>query len=427
MRCFICNSTDQWENVDRFRLTNQEMAICKNDGFVSYPKLWKSKEEIFNYYRKEYRPAPNVSNLYTGQRKLHFHAKFLNEEIGKWQKSETKPSIFEVGCAYGMFLDWFRHVVPGATVAGSELTQSMKRVAFAEYGLNLIDEIDTSKKYDMIVSYKVAEHQLDFDKELELYKQCLNDGGIVYISVPTWFDQMTNFGLGGFDIEYYYSTNHVNVWDREIFEYIMNRAGFEMVKKDTVIYDSTYIFKVNESVEKIPMPKHYEKNLAIMEKIKLAFDLFRENKFDEAMAMYPNFPYVYTAWYENNRKVCHDKGFDWTMENHVQKAINACPESSDPIVMATDVCMRFGRWREATKFAELGLKMKPENPVSLSQLANIMREMALAAKDSKERVHYFKQAREVARHLKTVSSQHFEESTNLIYKYSEDIPVEVSP
>jgi hypothetical protein len=153
-------------------------------------------------------------------------------------------------------------------------------------------------------------------------------------------------------------------------------------------------------------------------KIKAAFLAYMSNKFDEAIAQWPDYPQAHISKAEMSRKDLQEKGWPWFRDNVVEKAIAACPTSAAALIMATDFAMRSDSWTEAIKYCERSLVAKPENPVSLHQMTNIMREMALRAGDERERVHYFLQAREVARHLRNVSTQHFKEATDLIFLFN---------
>lgn len=422
MECCNCHAND-WSNVDQYRLKPSGMHICNSCGFSSYPSKWTTYEEIKKHYQSSYRKPPTSSNYYTGQRKLHFHNKFLHSVFEDWktQGLET-PNIFEIGAAYGMVLDWLKGLYPKSKIAGTELTTSYKRVCKHEFGIDLVDDFDESQKYDLIVSYKVAEHQLDVDKELRKYATSLTDEGRLYISVPTWFDSANNFGLGGFDLEYYYDTNHINMWTRPMFENMLSRAGLEIVKKDYLIYDSTYLCKRNDALLATEIYKEDPVEIQDrMDRIKKAYMLFTESKYEEAIAMYPDYPHAHTARSEMIRKESFKHGWDWIKTNIIEKGMKDCPTSVEFIVTCTDLAMRAEKWEEAIKLAELGLHLKPENPVSLSQLINIMREIALRAKDDKAKIHYFKQARDIARHLKAVSAQHFREATDMIYTFDAQI------
>lgn len=427
MNCIIC-SHDKWENVDQYRVKPSGMEMCTNCSFISYPSRWKSKKEIIDYYRKDYRQPPRSDNLFSGQRKLHFHNLFLSPIFEEWnKKGKDAPEVFEIGAAFGMVLEWVRKTYPGAKVGGTELTTTYKRVAYHEYGLNLVDDIDDTKKYDLIISYKVAEHMLDFNQELDRYVKCLNDDGYLYISVPTWFDSLNNFGLSGFDLEYYYSPDHVNVWTREMFESLLYRAGLTIVKKDYLVYDATYICqkaKILAKVEYSPEDKCVEKKRDLLKRVQESHTLQINNKNDEAIAVYPNYPQAHSSRYELMRKDAHAKGWEWAKQNVIDFAFKSCPESNEIYILAADVAMRFEKYPEAIEYCRAGLKTKPENPVMLNMLINTMRELSMRANSLDERNHYFKQARDISIHLGKVSMQNFRESTDMRYLYGAQMATE---
>jgi hypothetical protein len=405
--------------VDQFRLKPQGMHICTECGFVSYPSKWQSYEKIKAHYRADYRKPPTSANYFTGQRKIAFHNSFLSSLFEEWTLNLVlRPKIFEVGAAFGMVLGWLKDLYPNSVLAGTEWATSYKRVCKHEFGLDLVDDFDDTVKHDLIISYKVAEHQLDADKELRKYALSLTENGRVYISVPTWFDSANNFGMSGFDLEYYYDPNHINCWTRDIFESILARAGLEIVKKDIMMYDSTYLCKRNDDLMATEI--HRENVDAIkdkMNRMKQAYLLYQDQKYAQAIAMYSDYPQAHIALFEMNRAQNFKMGWAWMKKQCIEPALAQCPTSVDLIVAATDMAMRSEQWQEAIKWGELGLKVKPENPSSLSQLINIMREIALRATDEKSKEHYFKQARDISRHLRMVSTQHFREAVDMIYTF----------
>lgn len=424
MRCIVCDSND-WENVDKFRLKPAGMEMCKKCGFVSYPSKWATEAEIKAHYRKSYRAAPTAVNFFTGQRKLHYHNAFLQPVFQAWEKAGlTNPAIFEVGAAYGMFLAFMRDKFPGADVSGTEWATAYRRNAYHEFGINLFEDFDTSKQYDLIASYKVAEHQLDVDQQIALYAKHLKPGGLLYISVPTWFDSMSCFGIQGFDLGYYYDPNHINVWTRSMFELILEKAGFEILSENHVMYDSTYLCRVKQAgapAKEITLegPDNIKLRLA---QIQSAAKLAAAGDFEGAIRLFPNFPSAWVNWFEGNRKPFFDLGWEWIEENVISKAMKACPEKIDVLVMVVDLHMRANKFKEALPFIEQSLTIAPENVMSLHQLVNCMRELGLRATDPKEKIAAFEEGRKAAQHLKQVSAQHFKESLDLCYMFNSHIP-----
>jgi tetratricopeptide (TPR) repeat protein len=276
----------------------------------------------------------------------------------------------------------------------------------------------------MIMSYKVAEHQLDFDIELERYFKCLKDDGCLYISVPTWFDTMGNFGLSGFDLEYYYEPSHINVWTQKTFENILRKKGFAIIEKNTSIYDSTYLCKKTaQPVETIV----YEKPEYIKEclrKIKQADELFKEGKYDEALHLWPDFPTCHAHRAENMRKQAFEKGWDFIKKEIIDYAITSCPNSLEAYMLAADFCMRADKFQEAIKYVEEGLKRKPHSVNCYMMLVNCMRELHVRGRTEDEKLHYLQQAKQVSQRIKQVSLEHFKQATDMIYFYNAQIPME---
>jgi len=418
MRCIICDK-DDWKNVDHFRIKAQGMSLCNQCGFVSYPDKYKTKKEIKEYYLKDYRSPPQVGNLYTGQRKLHYHNVFLKPLFSTWKKeNKTDLVIGEVGSAYGMFLNWVKGIFPKADVNGSEWTLSYRRNAFHEYGIKLDTELDLkNKQYDLICSYKVAEHQMDADKELRAYVEALKPGGHIYVSVPTWFNEMGNFGLGGFDIEYYYHPDHINVWTQKLFETLLKKVGLEVVQFNNEMYNETYLCVRNDDLMK--ETPDYENPVEIESYLKSIHDasmLYQEQKFKEALDVWPNFPISWITFYEMTRKQNHDLGYEKIIAEIIEPFKKACPNSYQVYNLAGDISMRYNKWKEAIEYLNKALDMRPECPIVLTMLSQTYRCWVNTVQNKDDKLNLLKEARGVMRHLKKVSQQHYGEAINWIYQ-----------
>lgn len=435
MRCIICDSTDKWENVDAYRYKKEGMAICNGCGFISYPD--KTKEKLIVHYRgKGYRPPPTAINLYQGQRKIHYHQEFLMEPVlKKWKDSGKKdPCVFEVGAAMGMVLAWLKNIrspeglfFPEIDVNGSELTLSYRRNAYHEYGIALQEDFDDSKKYDLIMSYKVAEHMLDVDKELIRYKKALKEDGFLYISVPTWFNRLHNFGSNGFAIEYYYAPEHVNVWSRMHFEWLLeSKCGFKIVKRNYSYYDDTYLCiaaSENEpvrSIESLPKPSLVKEWLG---RIKKADELMQKKYFLEALEQWPNFPITRTAVYEYKKKEHHDKGgLKYIMKEVIEPWIKIDPDSYDVYSLAADIHMRYNAYKEALKYLEKCLYLRPRDVRALMDLSSCFRSLAKASLDPKEKVYFTMESRKALLFLKDSHLELMGQALTGIYSDNAEIP-----
>jgi SAM-dependent methyltransferase len=409
--CPICDRSDSWFDVDEYRHKPQGMKLCQNCGFVTYPEIVAKAEELKQHYRKEYRPGPNVQNLFTGQRKIHYHAHFLNDLFGEWKKEKLNcPDVFEVGAAFGMFLNFMRGNFPKARLSGSELTLTYRRVAYHEYGFQLLEDFDDSKKYDLIASYKVLEHQANPEKELRRYALALKDNGRLYISVPTWFHTMSNFGLDGFSLEYYYDKNHVNVWTRKLFETLLKKCGLEVVTANYVYYDSTYLCRRNDELMKeAPQFESPAEIIGKMGRIKKAAEFYEGGDFDNALKEFPAYPEAITAHYEKNRQkydaILKQHGWEKFNEQVIAPALKACPDNHRIAFFAADLNMRYDRYAEALDHLNACLQLKPMDPATLSAVATCFRQLAQKAQTPKEALEMLVSARDACRDLNKHSLQ----------------------
>ncbi len=422
MRCISCSTEDQWKNVDEFRIVPKGMSICTCCGLVSYPSLYKSEEEIKAHYRTDYRKIPKVGNLYTGLRKIHNHDAFLGKELKELAKKNPKPVIGEIGAAYGLFLNHLHtKYFPEGEFYGTELTTTYRRVAFHEFGLALTEDFDLSKKYDLIISYKVAEHQLDADKRLREYALALKEDGLLYISVPTWFDGLNNFGLPGFDLEYYYDTNHINVWTQKLFENILKKAGLEVIKFDDMLYDKTYLCKRNDALMKQEHPGYEDVDhiLRSLKSIKEAFVALQNGDTTAAITAYPNYPEAWTTHYERRRAEMHEHKQDVTLDDILKEFYEpfkaACGDDYDTWRFVADIAMRYDNYELALEYWQKCISVRPGSASVLSPITHCYRRMAEVAKDPKYAEALRQKSVEITRHWMGSDLESAPEAINWLY------------
>jgi SAM-dependent methyltransferase len=431
MNCTVCKHS-QWEKVDQFRIKPQGMHMCTNCGFITYPDKYKSKDQVFEYYRTVYRGTPpKVHNLLTGQNKLHMHTHFLKDIVHQWlDEGKKDPVICDVGAAYGLFLAWWRDIrdekgqpaFPDAHLFGTELTKSFRRVAYHEFGLTLNEDFDDSKQYDLITSFKVAEHIYGIEDELVRYKKALKPGGKLYISVPTWFNRLHNFGAPGFDIEYYYHPDHCNVWTRGHFEKVLTDAGFKITFSDQTVYDSTYICEVGEGtpLHALPTPKEIRECL---ERVFRATHHCLKREFDAAIEVWPNLPVARRAAYEMKRAALHKKGYKGIREEVIDPWLAIDPEYLDALLFAGELALRYNQFDDAEAFCKRALHNRPLNEGSLTVLANVYRSKAHHSKNPQEKTQAILNARECAKIIKNNFLAGFQNSVTWIYNDHAQLPM----
>ena len=298
--CPICDS-DEWEYIDHLR--SQEywfvreireegepvgFKICKTCGYVSYDYI--DEKRLAAIYDLQ-RPVMVANNIITCNRKNTYHAQFLDGV-------KIEGRVLDVGCAQGAFLNWC-HEARGITkdqLVGTEYSKAFANFGRHYYGLNIVDE--ATGKFDFISYYHVLEHVQYPGRELEKIKGMLAPGGLVYISVPTWFDICyETSGIILSDFENYFHLNHVNVFSITSFNNLLAKHGFIPLKVDTELYGYTVLCRVDNSSYG-PIKEDYHDIIKIIETQKAAIACLDQsvNKAAEAVKLYPKFPDAYIYW-----------------------------------------------------------------------------------------------------------------------------------
>lgn len=377
-RCIICDSTDKWAGCDEFIHKPLGAHICMNCGFVTYDSVLK-KDEMKEFYRSkegQYRAAPSVINEYQQERKLHYHGAFLNKHLKKMKDDGREEIVaWESGAAYGRFLHWLRKLFPKGSFHGSELTINMRRVAKNFLNLDIVEDFDDSRKYDLICSYKCAEHVPDIDIELRKQVECLKEDGFVYIGVPVWFDRMNLFGSEEWGISGYYHPNHINMWTRKHFETMLKKVGLEVVDENHIYYDSVYLCKRNdEMMKETPQYEEPNKILGIMQAMLKANKFFENGDYEKAIRTYPHFPQAYVRHYELNRDQLHKDGWK-VIYGFATSMIEACPTSYIAHHFTGILAARYKKYEAALTHFKQAVEMKPNDAISLLKMAEVFREM----------------------------------------------------
>lgn len=412
-RCSVCDTTGNWENVDKYRLKPSGMCICNTCGFLSYPEKYQTEEELKDYYRTKYRNVPQVGNLYSGERKLHYHHFFLKPLFEEWgMHGIDKPVVSDIGAAIGMFLSWLKEQVPGAEITGTELTEGFRKVALYENGVYLTEDFDYTKKYDLISSYHVLEHQSDPDIKLKEYAACLKDNGVFYLSAPVWFRDLNNSATGGFDIEYFWATDHINAWSEEHLEHIIEKAGLQIIHKNTDVYGNTYILKKGEVQVK-------EKTWDVANNkdfVKKSYDVWmclQENDPKKALEIHKNCPAAWVHCYELNRATLHKNKED--LDRFLKDCVESCPNSGDALIFAADVLSRYERYDEALELFGKALNKKPNAPTVIMGMSSCYRSLAMKEKDQKKRANYIKKSLDALNFVRQTSLELRDKSTSWLF------------
>lgn len=342
--CSICDG-ENWEYLDHlrdhkywykrdFRASDEPVGfkICKDCGYCTYDYI--EDERLAESYDNQ-RKVMGAGNIITCNRKNLYHDAFLSGV-------KIKGNVLDVGCAQGSFLDYLATtgVTDRSMLYGTEWSSSFSNWAKYEYNINMSKEIDDSRFYGFISYYHVLEHIQYPDKELEKAIELLEDDGLMYISVPTWFDTYENWdGVVLTEYEYHYHLNHVNVFSVQSLKNLLNKVGLEVIKEDGKMYAYTVLCK--KADKKAIVTEDYKIQIDKLERQRVATKFVQESKHKEALEVYPKYPDAAVMMSLNKENM---KNFE-TQDEILSEMMELCPESSR---ILSQLARLYFQWDENT-------------------------------------------------------------------------------
>jgi 2-polyprenyl-3-methyl-5-hydroxy-6-metoxy-1,4-benzoquinol methylase len=293
MKCYVCDGSNL-HSMGSIH-SKSEIVVCKTCGNVMHRVDVTKEEDLKNFYRTEYRPAPNHMNLLTTTHKRVYIARFLNDFISERDPKKTGKAMIcgDVGCATGYIPAWLRGL--GHKATGSELTITYRRFAEAFYGIPIPEELEKKHKYDLITIYHVLEHLIEPDKKLSMYRDMMSDDGRIMVSTPEWFDVLEEAsGSNMQSFEDLFHKNHINVFSAISLKNLFAKVGLEIVKEDHVQYGQTYLLKKCEP-SALKVTEQWEAQVEKIEKIKKAIGLHVSGKHELALEVWRRFPEAWIA------------------------------------------------------------------------------------------------------------------------------------
>ena len=352
--CPICNSST-WKSLDHLRnhqywydkdLRDTDepvgMKICLECGFVTYDYVELDKLQA--HYDRE-RPVMNAGNITTCNRKNEYHKVMIRGILAKIDRS---ANILDVGCAQGSFLNMLKSEYGFMNVFGTEWSKAFANFGKYEYGLNITQEIDLTKKYDLISYYHVLEHIQWPDKELSKIHDILTDDGYLYIAVPLYLEQLEeSSGSLTNDFENLYHLNHVNVFSRQALKNLLSKCGFSIIKENDRLYgytvlckktnDSVTIVKENTEIIESKLLAHRNACMMLSDYVKSQ----NAELINEALKHVPDYPDAYIL-----KSLTKDNMKDFAAQKQILlEGLKACP---DNIRIKTQLGKLYFQWDENT-------------------------------------------------------------------------------
>lgn len=385
MECFVC-SGQEWHSMGDFN-KERELRVCKVCGAAAYKVEPQDEQKILDYYRKEYRPAPNITNLLTCNHKQFYIKTFLRP----WLEGKKGLTCGDVGSAIGYIPNMLRQL--GHKAYGCEMTITYRRFSEHFYSIPLTEDLDPAKQYDLITIYHVLEHMVEPDKKLKKYAAMLKQDGRMMISTPEWFDILEEASGGTMTTpEHLFHKDHINVFSRAALKNLFWKAGLVIEREDHITYGQTYLLRKGTAEEieanmvahsgglkqgiTIDVGAHlvepWEDQVKKLETMKAAMIKFKEGEQQElrsktggglmleALQMWPKFPEAYLGMIYGPYMKIPEK-----QEEFYQKAFAVMPDNTRLHLGWAMWLYQRARYEEAWKVLNWLMDHRPSEDIAM--------------------------------------------------------------
>lgn len=236
MECRICKSKGETQTIRAEYVfvgtRHNKFWECSKCGII-YLKPTLSPEEEKHFYNKEFEKYMSTrvgdhrdwsnaeKHIQSNQDQVVRRWKFIEQHI----KEDTKA--LEIGCSSGFMLDKFKQ--EGCDVCGvepsGEFLEFIHNKGYEAY--ETLDEIDNSKKFDIISHFFVLEHISDPFRFIEQQLDLLSDHGVIIAEIPSATDPLTSiYNIPAFE-KFYWSIAHHYYYTPRSLNYIMKKMNLK--------------------------------------------------------------------------------------------------------------------------------------------------------------------------------------------------------
>jgi len=212
---------------EKHEVNDIKVIECIDCGFKHLFPLPTQKrlDEFYKNHFQESTPSPNLDDK----------KETLLEILG----DSPDKRILDVGAWNGEFLDKFEDL--GWERVGIEPNKKKKKILELKGVMvfeDFLEEIEVALlgKFDVVNLSFVLEHTLMPKKNLEIvFNDLLKPNGIICVEVPNEFNPLQMAIIKNKDIPIYwlYSPDHINYFNFDSLEQLIQRIGFEVLHKES--------------------------------------------------------------------------------------------------------------------------------------------------------------------------------------------------
>jgi 2-polyprenyl-3-methyl-5-hydroxy-6-metoxy-1,4-benzoquinol methylase len=220
-RCLVCGA-----RYGRSRLPG--LMQCGTCGFIS-ADLDISETALTALYGEDYFHGQEYADYIAEEESLRLNFRDRIATLRRLIPDLATADLFEIGCAYGFFLDEIRAVVRKAS--GVDISADAVRYAVAERGVDARQgdylAMELGRSVDVITMWDTIEHLKRPDLFIEKAASDLKSGGM--IAITTGDIGSLNARLRGRRWRMIHPPTHLHYFSTATLGRLLDRHGFEVV------------------------------------------------------------------------------------------------------------------------------------------------------------------------------------------------------
>jgi Methyltransferase domain len=220
--CIVCGSTEEAAPLYRGILR------CRECGYI-YADLRMSDEELFALYNEQFFSGAEFSDYAADERffRKNFRLRF---KALKQFLEPTHRHLFEIGSAYGFFLDEVRDKFE--SVQGVDITYAGVSYASRRLGLNVVQadylRHDYGRqKFDVVCMWDTIEHLRAPHHYVEKIASHTESGAL--LAITTADVDSVNARVRGERWRMIHPPTHLHYFSAKTLELMLDRYGFDMI------------------------------------------------------------------------------------------------------------------------------------------------------------------------------------------------------
>ena len=219
-RCMICGGTFHPDKIDG-------LIQCDTCRFTT-TNLDLSQDELKKLYSADYYHGEEYADYLADKEIIQKNFQKRIKRLGKFLKDMQDKTLFEVGCAYGFFLEkakvYFRET-EGIDIS-EDATKDAREVLHQNAHTGDFATFTTDTKFDVLCMWDTIEHLESPDLYLEKANAILKKDG--YICITTGDIGSLNAKIRGRKWRQIHPPTHLHYFSRDTLTKLLERKGFKV-------------------------------------------------------------------------------------------------------------------------------------------------------------------------------------------------------